>query len=306
MSDVAVIISTDKEDMTRQNIATHCDTATYRDIVVVGASAGGIEALQTLVAGLPETFGAAMLVVLHIPAHSPSQLHHILSKPGVLPVKPAENGEPIVLGQIYVATSDRHLIVEEDHIRVTRGPKENRVRPAVDTLFRSVAYRFGSRVIGVVLSGMLDDGTAGLWTIKDHGGTTIVQSPQDALFSSMPESALQHVAVDYTLPVAKMPALLTKLTSETIATNNQIASSKAIELETQIALESNALRGGAMQLGPVSANTCPECHGVLVRIREGKIIRYRCHTGHAYSLQTLLAEVNKEIDATVMGGIASH
>jgi len=272
-------------------------------LVVVGASAGGVEALQALIAGLPARFPAAVLVVLHIPAHPPSQLHAILARAGALPVTLAEDGEASLPGHIYVAPADRHLLVEGEQLRVTRGPKENRSRPAVDVLFRSAAYSVGPRAIGVVLSGMLDDGTAGLWAIKDRGGATVVQAPEDALFASMPESALAHVAVDYTLAAADMPAVLSQLAYERSTARPHARPPEAMGLEITIGLEGNALQGGVMQLGPVSPNTCPECHGVLVRIQEGPIVRYRCHTGHAFSLQTLLAEVNEEIDATLWNAV---
>jgi two-component system, chemotaxis family, protein-glutamate methylesterase/glutaminase len=272
-------------------------------IVVVGASAGGVQALQTLIAGLPADFPAAVLVVLHIPAHTPSHLHTILARDASIPVRPAEDGEPIVPGHVYVAPTDRHLLVEANRLRVTRGPKENRVRPAVDVLFRSAAYVFGPRVIGIVLSGMLDDGTAGAWAIKDRGGSVLVQSPEDAEHAPMPESAIQHVAVDRTLPVAAMPAFLAQLVREPIATGDAAAPNQALQIETRIALEGNALREGIMELGPISPNTCPECHGVLVKIKQGSIVRYRCHTGHSFSLQTLLADVNTEIETTLWAAL---
>jgi len=271
--------------------------------VVVGASAGGVEALRVLIAGLPADFPAAVLVVLHIPAHTPSQLHSILGRAGSLPVTSAEDGEAIVAGHVYVAPADRHLLVEDDHLRLTRGPKENRVRPAIDVLFRSAAYSLGPRVVGIVLSGMLDDGTAGLWAIKDQGGIALVQSPEDALHPSMPESALLHVAVDHTLPVAAMPALLTKIVHDTTGAIPHAESAEKRGIEIRIALKGNGLQEGIMQLGPISANTCPECHGVLVRMQEGSIVRYRCHTGHAYSLQTLLADVNEKIDTTLWNAL---
>jgi two-component system chemotaxis response regulator CheB len=204
---------------------------------------------------------------------------------------------------VYVAPADRHLLIETGRLRVTRGPKENRVRPAVDALFRSAAYAFGPRVIGIVLSGMLDDGTAGLWAIKDRGGMVLVQSPEDAEHDSMPQSALQHVAVNHTLPVAGMPALVTTLIREPIASGSDAAPPEALRIETRIPLEGNALREGIMELGAISPNTCPECHGVLVKIKQGPIVRYRCHTGHSYSLQTLLADVNAEIETTLWGAL---
>lgn len=193
--------------------------------------------------------------------------------------------------------------MEGERLRVTRGPKEHRSRPAVDVLFLSAAYSVGPRVIGVVLSGMLDDGTAGLWAIKDRGGAAVVQTPREALFASIPESALAHVAVDYTLAAADMPAVLSRLAHERSAARPHAHPPEAMGLEVTIGLEGNALQGGVMQLGPVSPNTCPECHGVLVRIQEGPIARYRCHTGHAFSLQPLLAEVNEEIDATLWNAV---
>jgi two-component system chemotaxis response regulator CheB len=268
-----------------------------RDIVVVGASAGGVEALECLLGGLPATFAAAVLVVLHVPPHSPSHLHSVLASATTLPVKAAEDGEAILSGHVYVAPADRHLLVESECLRVTRGPRENRMRPAVDALFRSAAYTFGPRVIGIVLSGSLDDGTAGLWAVKDRGGLAIVQSPEDAGHPSMPESALRHVQVDCTLPVTAMPALLQQLTRETVRLPaEQGAASPGMGVEAGVALEGNASRGGITTLGPLSPHTCPECHGVLVRVEEGSIARYRCRTGHAFSLQTLLAELNDEID----------
>lgn len=228
--------------------------------------------------------------------YAPSQLHEILDRAGPLRAGPGIDGESITPGRIYVASADRHLMIESDRVRITRGPKENRMRPAVDVLFRSAAAACGPRVIGIILSGMLDDGTAGLWSIKDHGGVAIVQSPQDALHASMPESARQHVTVDHTLPVAEMSGVLTRLTREPIVLQREARISELIEIENRIAREGNALQTGVMRLGPVSPNTCPECHGVLVKIRQGGIVRFRCHTGHSFSLQSLLADVNDAID----------
>jgi two-component system chemotaxis response regulator CheB len=271
--------------------------------VVVGASAGGVEALSALVAGLPPGFPAAVLVVLHIPGHTPSQLHHILARAGSLPAIQAVDGAPILSGCIYVATPDRHLMIDGNHLRLTRGPKENRARPSINVLFRSAAYSFGRRVIGIVLSGMLDDGTAGLWTIKDRGGMAMVQTPEEASFPSMPQSALADVDVDAVLPIAGMPAALLKWTSESIEAGGEIPMSKRLEAEQRIALGDNALQAGSAELGSPSTLTCPECHGTLMQIEEGDIIRYRCHTGHAYSLKTLLTEVNESIDVSLWNTI---
>jgi two-component system chemotaxis response regulator CheB len=273
-------------------------------VVVVGASAGGIQALHVLLSGLPTDLAASVLVVLHIPTHSPSHLHEILARTSALPVTAAIDGELMEAGRVYVAPTDRHLLVQIDgRLRLTRGPKENRVRPAVDALFRSAASSCGSRVIGIVLTGNLDDGTAGLWAIKDRGGKALVQAPADAEFPSMPESALRHVRIDHTLTVADMPALLRRLIVDGSRADTPGPPSPAMKVEVDIALEGNAFQDGVMKLGPVSANTCPECHGVLVKIREGSVIRYRCHTGHAYSLETLLADVNAAIDTTLWASL---
>jgi two-component system, chemotaxis family, protein-glutamate methylesterase/glutaminase len=259
-----------------------------RNIIAVGASAGGVEALIDFVAHLPADLNAAVLVVLHIPVHTPSMLDKILDAAGPLRAKFATDRETIEPGTIYLAPTDRHLVIENQHIRLTRGPRENRVRPCIDVLFRSAALEFGNRLIGIVLTGTLDDGTAGLWAIKDRQGITMVQDPSEAEWSSMPESALKNVRVDHVLQVKDMGKMLALLTSEEIieSTGNHVRSN--MELETKIAIEGNALKRGVMAMGQISSNTCPECHGVLVRIREGSITRFRCHTGHAFSLQTLL------------------
>jgi two-component system chemotaxis response regulator CheB len=271
------------------------------DIVVVGGSAGAIGVLKHLVRDLPKKFPAALLVVQHIPPNCPSQLAAILAQASPLPAKAAEDGESVRAGHIYVAPPDRHLLVESDRLRVTRGPKENRSRPAIDALFRSAAYSCGPRVIGIVLSGSLDDGTAGLWAIKDRGGITVVQNPTDAEHPSMPQSAMDHSTIDHVVAGHELTQLLNRITSDGSRAVTRVEAAKAMEIETRIALEGYALREGIMNLGPVSPNTCPECHGVLVRIQEGRIVRFRCHTGHAYSVETLLAEVNDEIDSSLWG-----
>lgn len=267
----------------------------HRDIVVVGASAGGVEALQRLVAGLSPALPAAIFVVVHMPPYQRSELADILAKATALPVVAAKDGAPIVHGKVYVAVPDRHLLFDSDRLRVTRGPKENRTRPAVDVLFRSAAFAFGPRVIGIVLSGALDDGTAGLWAIKDRGGIAMVQSPSEAVFSSMPESALQHVAVDAVLPVLAMPEAIATFVEESLP-EMELQASPRMEIETRIAMNENALGDGDVQLGPLSRYTCPQCNGTLAKLTDQSIVRYRCHVGHAYSQRTLLEQVNEQID----------
>lgn len=187
------------------------DTMPARDIIVVGASAGGVEALLELVGGLPPDLPAAVLVVIHHPEGRPSVLPELLSRRGPLPASHAQDGEPILPGHIYVAPPDHHLTVEGGLLHLSHGPRINRVRPAIDPLFRSAAAAFGPRVVGVVLSGTLDDGTAGLVEIHRHGGMGVAQDPADALFKSMPESAIARDHVEYVLPPSAIAPLLTQL-----------------------------------------------------------------------------------------------
>ena len=265
------------------------------DIVVIGASAGGVEALVALVRALPADLQAAVFVVLHIPPQSSSMLPVILDRSGPLPAQHAQDGLPIECGQIYVAPPDHHLIVERDHVRVVRGPRENRHRPAVDVLFRSAAWEYGSRVVGVVLTGTLDDGTAGLLAIKQRGGIAVVQHPDDALYPGMPRSALAHVEVDHSVPLREIGPLLATLTREAAAPQ-QLAQEEIMEQEVNIAKQ----LGGAARIDPVfgqpSTFSCPECGGVLHEIQDGEFARYRCRVGHAYTPETMLAEQSEALE----------
>jgi two-component system chemotaxis response regulator CheB len=274
-----------------------------RDIVVVGASAGAFDALKQLAAGLPADFPAAVLIVRHMAPEGPALLPEILNATGPLAAVQPADGDELRPGRIYVAPPDHHLLVEQARIRVTRGPKENRFRPSVDALFRSAAFAFGSRVIGVVLSGYLDDGTAGLWAVKDRGGIAIVQDPSETLYPSMPNNALQHVAVDYVVGIGAIIDLLVSLTQESETIEGVAPMAKSMEIENRIAMEQNALDAGVMTLGSISPYTCPECHGVLVRLRDSAPTRFRCHTGHAFSLTGLLAAIGESIDETLWGAV---
>jgi two-component system, chemotaxis family, protein-glutamate methylesterase/glutaminase len=276
-----------------------------KDIVVIGASAGGMEALQKLVSRLPAGLPASLFVVRHLAPGATSVLPSVLSKAGPLPAGHPEDGDRVEPGRIYVAPNDHHMLLEKGYIRVARGPKENRFRPAIDPLFRSAAYVYGPRVVGVVLTGALDDGTAGLWTIKMRAGTTVVQEPSDALIRSMPLSALDNVAVDYKLPVSEIGALLARLVREPAA--EPIAISEEEEEKTRhelrVAKEREALEEQSLSLGELSPFTCPECHGVLTMLREGRMIRFRCHTGHAFSSDTLLASSSEELEARLWDAV---
>ena len=280
-----------------------------QNIIVVGASAGGFEALKTLAAGLPKDLPAAVLIVWHISPDVRGILPQVLSRLTELPVSHAFDGEEILDGRIYIAPPDRHLIVEPGRVRVTRGPRENRFRPAVDPLFRSAALHYGPQVIGVILSGALDDGSSGLWTVKLRGGKAVVQDPWDAEVPSMPENAIRAVSVDHVVSVAEMPALLVRLVHE--AENRAGARpngeaeevDRRLELEIGIASQDNALESGIMEHGELSPFTCPECHGVLSRLIEGKIVRYRCHTGHAFTADSLLASITENIEESLWSAV---
>jgi len=271
-----------------------------KHIVVIGTSAGGIETLRELVAAFPADFPAPVVVVMHLSPESPDVLAGILARSGPMRAVLVRNGERLTDGTIFVAPADRHLLVEPGRLRLTRGPKENRFRPAIDPLFRSAAQVYGPRAVGVILSGNLDDGTAGMWAIKQLGGVTIAQDPDTALFRSMPESAVRHVRMDYVLPLNEIPAVLLHLVSGTGPEPARPAPTvPAVDLEVRIAAEANPIEAGLLELGDPSAFTCPECHGVLLQLRDAEQIRFRCHTGHAFSPQSLIAEVIERTDAAL-------
>jgi two-component system chemotaxis response regulator CheB len=266
-----------------------------RDIVVIGASAGGIEALSTLLRTLPNTFPAAIFIVIHLPAHLPSMLAHILGRVSRLPVQQAQDNLPIRSGHIYVAPPDYHLLLEYNVMRLLHGPKENRHRPAIDPLFRTAAKIYGARVIGVVLSGSLDDGTAGLLAIKRHGGTAVVQDPAEAFYPSMPRSAISHVAVDHVARLEEMAGLLDRLTDPapdevlTLSKDPAPASPNSPQRTLEL-LQLDDLSGTP------SVFSCPECHGTLWEIQEGSMTRYRCRVGHAFSPESMFAQQSETLE----------
>jgi two-component system, chemotaxis family, protein-glutamate methylesterase/glutaminase len=264
-------------------------------VVVVGASSGGIDALTQLAAALPAEFPAAVCVVLHTSPQSPGVLDGILDRAGPLPARAVRGGERPQPGHIYVAPPDRHLVLEPNRLRLTKGPRENRFRPAIDPLFRSAAQVYGPAAVGVVLTGNLDDGTAGLWAIKQLGGVAIVQDPADAAYPAMPQSAINHVKVDHVVPLQAVAPLLARVVSVSPSQGGAVVSDR-INIEMKIAKEENAIEAGVEQLGQPSSYACPECHGVLLQIEEEGRVRFRCHTGHAYSADSLLAGINEAIE----------
>jgi two-component system chemotaxis response regulator CheB len=256
---------------------------TNRDIIVVGASAGGVEAISEVVHALPIDFAGSVFVVLHIPASTPSRLPEILSRSGVLPAIAGVDRLPIARGVIYVAPPDRHLLLEDGRIRVSRGPHENFMRPAIDPMFRSAAQSYGSRVIGVVLSGANEDGAAGLEVIKATGGMTMVQDPREAAFPLMPERALAAVSADHVLGARDIGAALGELVGRT---------GGDIALEPPAPARGLDLIEDPFSIDPAhgrpSVFGCPECGGVLWEVEESGVKSFRCRVGHGYSAEALL------------------
>lgn len=293
-----------------------------RDLIVVGASAGGIEALLQLVRGLPSDLPAAVFVVVHLPPYHKSLLPELLSNAGPLLALHAEDGETIQTGRIYIAPPDRHLLVERNCVRLSSGARENFARPAVDVLFRSAASAYGPRVVGVVLSGSLSDGTAGLWEVKQHGGIAVVQTPHDAINPSMPQSAINRVPVDYVMPLARIPALLAELASERVTGMSEVAEEPLPTMHKEgdrvmvgagntpdekpgeaavnrdMAAQVNGERDGA-----VTVYVCPECQGTLWQVNAGQMTRFRCHVGHVYSGENLLEGYKENMERSLWHAI---
>lgn len=277
-----------------------------RNIIVIGASSGGFDALQRLVAGLPPDIDAAIFIVWHLSPDSDNVLPHILGRQSRIPAAPAVDGETIIFPHIYTAPPDRHLILEGNRMRVSRGPRENRFRPAVDPLFRSAAIAYGPRVIGIILSGALDDGSAGLWSIKQQGGIAIVQDPSDAEVASMPRNAMRSVKVDYIVPAEAMGELLGRLAAGEAPEKKEVAMEEEERSrdEIRIAIQDD-LRTNIKNFGTWTPFTCPECHGALSALMEGGRVRYRCHTGHAFSVDSLLDALSESIEDSLWNAIRS-
>jgi two-component system, chemotaxis family, protein-glutamate methylesterase/glutaminase len=271
-------------------------------MVVVGASAGGIEALIRLAAALPADFPAPLCIVVHTSAQSPGVLDGILGRAGPLPAYAVGGGERPQPGHIYVASPDHHLVLEPNRLRLAKVPRENRFRPAIDPLFRSAAQVYGPAAVGVMLTGNLDDGTAGLCAIKQLGGVAIVQDPRDAAYPSMAQSALKHVRVDYVVPLAEIAALLGRVVATPLYQGGAVVSER-INIEVNIAKAVKPIDAGIEQLGEPSTFACPDCHGVLLRMDEEGHVRFRCHTGHAYSAETLLAAINERVEDALWNAV---
>jgi two-component system, chemotaxis family, protein-glutamate methylesterase/glutaminase len=265
-----------------------------RDIVVIGASAGGVEACSQLLKLLPADFSASIFVVVHLAPQAPSVLAKILARHSKIDVKNPVDGEEIQPGKVYVALANQHLILKPGVIKLSRGPRVNGSRPSVDVLFRTAAYSYGERVIGVILSGALSDGTAGLLAIKAGGGVAIVQTPDEASFSGMPRSALNYVAVDFELHLKDIAAELVKLTSSTSKIDKPILRPQNQEL----ALEEERTSGLRYGMpGAPTGLTCPDCGGAVWELVIERFKEFRCHVGHSFSPEIMLQEQFEAIDA---------
>lgn len=271
------------------------------DVVAIGASAGGFQALSEIAKGLPGEFPAALLVTIHLHPEASNVLPDLVDRAGLLPAGFAKDGEEIAPGGIYIAPPDLHLLVNDGRVMLRRGPRENGARPAIDPMFRSVAVNYGSRAIGVILTGGLSDGASGLHAIKRCGGITVVQDPRDAASPDMPTSALAATPVDHIATLEEMAALLGRLASQPARPG--APPSDELKLEVGIAAERQSDMALNDRLGERSVLTCPECHGLLWEIKEGELVRYRCHVGHAFTLEALEAEQATELDRALASAL---
>ena len=273
----------------------------YRDVTVIGGSAGTITALKTLLAQLPADYPAAVLIVVHIAPESPSILHQLFRRVCALPVVAAAAEMPIRRGQVVVAPPDQHLICSGDRLLLSHRPRENRHRPSIDVLFRSAAVAHGARVTGVILSGMLDDGAAGLWAIARRGGACVVQDPADADFPDLPSNALEQVPSSRLLSLRQLPSALVQLASEPI-TLPADGVSPHLASEVHMATGTPSSIDDLDALGRRSPYSCPECGGALWEVSNpGE--RFRCHVGHAYSMKTLVCDQAERIEAALWAAL---
>jgi len=278
-----------------------------RRAVVIGASLSGIDALTQIVKGLPEDFAGAVFIVQHVASHSPGYLPHILSGAGPLPAVHPKDGEKIAAGHIYVAPPDRHMLLTRETVHLSHGPKENLARPAIDPLFRSAALAYGNDAIGVILTGQLDDGTAGLLAIKDRGGIAIVQDPQQATAPSMPLSALRHIPVDYSCRLEKIGPLLARLVSAS-APLDPPAPTDLLQIEGRIAAGEFRVEDWweLEKMCVPSGLNCPDCRSALYEMSDKRMLRFRCRSGHAFSAESLASgqsEARYNLLSSVFGAL---
>jgi len=271
-------------------------TPPRKDIIAIGGSTGSGAVLRLLVAGLPADLPASVLVSTHVPTHGTTFLADMLAGVAAMPVAQATDGQPIEPGRIYVAAPDRHLLLIGETIRLGTGPRENMARPAIDPLFRSAALAFGSRVIGVVLTGMLNDGASGLTAIKARGGTAVVQYPLDAEADEMPLAALEATEVDHVVPADALAATLAGIAGT--QAGPEAAVTDTLRLDVEIAAGTRLGSAHLRELGDPSALSCPDCQGVLSEIRGTRPLRYRCQIGHGFTAEFLASRIDDVDQAT--------
>ncbi len=263
-----------------------------KKVVVMGGSEGAFEALLQILPAVPADVPAAFFVVVHIPVDSTNYLPTLLERRSRLRAKPAKDGETMRAGAVYVASPDHHLTIEGTTIHVRRGPRENRHRPAIDPLFRTAVRSFGSNAIAVLLSGNLDDGSAGMLAIRMRGGIGIVQDPSQAQAPGMPKHALQYAGADYVLPINEIaPKLGELITAREVATKKSNKPKKNIR-DREVRTNEEVF-SGEQGHGKPSVFACPECHGVLWEVKNGKLMRYRCRVGHGYTEASLQEELDQ-------------
>jgi two-component system chemotaxis response regulator CheB len=277
--------------------------ARHRNLIVIGGSAGGIEAMTAIVAALPPGLRAAVLVVLHTSRGRAGGLHRILERSGQLPVSYASHGAPIEPGRIQIAPSDYHLVVTPETLQLVHGPKEHGFRPAIDPLFRTAADVGGPLVVGVILSGGLDDGSFGLSVVKARGGIAIVQRPDEAEVPSMPLAALRAVSVDYVRRAAEIGTMLGALVAEPLS-DAPAMTGGPMHRDDETRERAQAIAGTPVErmearLGAASALTCPDCGGALWKIDEGRVLRYACHVGHQFAPASLVAEQREAVETAL-------
>lgn len=260
-----------------------------RDVIVVGASAGGVEALVRLVRQLPKDLPAAVLIVLHVSPNSPGALPRILQRHSPLPAALAVDGEPVERGRLYVAPPDYHMLVDSGHVMLNRGPKAHRVRPAIDPLFSAAARTYGARAVGVILSGTRGDGAAGLAEIRQCGGVAIVQDPTDAMYPEMPHHAIHQVGYDYLVPVVEMGQLLGSLAGTPLPKEDGVAMQALTDELNQRMREDTVEQIEGRRAGEPALYTCPECGGTLWQVPHGELLQFKCHISHVYSAEELVA-----------------
>lgn len=283
------------------------------DVVVVGASAGGVEAMRAFAAALPVDLPAAVVVVLHIPSDAPSALAAILGRAGPLPAVTARHGMRLEHGRIFAAPADHHVLIADGHLHLSRGPRENGHRPSIDPLFRSAAVDFGSHAIGIVLSGNRDDGTAGLAVLARQGGAALVQEPTEAMYPGMPQSALDHVAGARALPAAKLGAAVAELLQDPpddpaephAPVDGVDRADPAGPLAAEEVDVADAVPGPApqLELGEPSPLSCPDCDGVLFQLEDDPFPRFRCRVGHAWSPGSLAAEQSDSVEVVLWAAL---